>query len=194
VPGGDPVEQPKRTFTVVGLITYGDGRTSVGGAHEIAFHESVAAELMLGRAGVYSAVDVRAAPGVTPAGLRDRLRTELGAGYVVETGDELRAARSAAAEEGLASVTQILLGVAGMAMFAGVFLILNTFSILVAQRTRELSLLRALGARRRQVVGSVLLEAALIGLVASVSVSASAWGPACCSRGSPTASARATWI
>jgi putative ABC transport system permease protein len=160
--------QPRRVFTVVGIIGYSGDRDSLGGAQEIAFQESVAAELMLGRPGVYSAVDVRAAPGVTPAGLKDRLSTVLGGDYVIQTGDELRAAQAKTAKDDLARITQILLGVAGIALFVGIFLILNTFSILVAQRTRELALLRALGAGRRQVVGSVLLEAALIGLIASV--------------------------
>ncbi|HWH00512.1 MAG TPA: ABC transporter permease [Pilimelia sp.] len=160
--------QPKRTFTVVGVIGYTGGRDSLGGAHEIAFHESVAAELMLGRPGVYTAVDVRTAPGVTPTELRGRLRAALGDGHAVQLGDELRAAQAESAKEDLAVAGHVLLFVAAIALFVGAFLILNTFSITVAQRTRELALLRALGARRRQVIGSVLLEAALVGLVSSL--------------------------
>ncbi len=55
-----------------------------------------------------------------------------------------------------------------MALFVGIFLILNTFSIIVAQRTRELALMRAIGASRGQVIGSVMMEAVVIGLIASV--------------------------
>lgn len=168
---GDSVEvltlQPRRPFTVVGILEYGGDRDSIGGMLEIAFHESVAAELMLGRAGVFSAVDVKAEPGVTPAALRDRVRGALGGDYDIRAGAEMSRVQAASTEEDLAFYNQILLGFAGVALFVGVFLILNTFSIIVAQRTRELALMRALGAGRRQVIGSVLLEAALIGVVAS---------------------------
>jgi putative ABC transport system permease protein len=160
-------QRPGRSFTVVGIFGYTGGRDSLGGAHEIAFHESVAPELMLGRPGGYSAVDVRAAPGVTPAALRDRVRAALGDGVKVRLGSDLRAAQSASAQDEVGVMSQILLFVAGIALFVGAFLILNTFSILVAQRTRELALLRALGAARRQVIGSVLLEATLVGVTAS---------------------------
>ena len=75
---------------------------------------------------------------------------------------------SAGLKEGLSFFNKILLGFAGVALLVGTFLILNTFSIIVAQRTRELALMRAIGASRRQVIGSVLLEAVVIGLLASV--------------------------
>ncbi|WP_127503718.1 ABC transporter permease [Actinoplanes solisilvae] len=161
-------QRPKRVFTIVGIIGYTGGRDSLGGTHEIAFHPSEAADLMLSRSDVHSAIDIRVDAGVRPDELRGRLSIALGDDYLIETGYEVRAAQAAAAKEDLALVNQILLGVGGMTLFAGVFLVLNTFSILIAQRTRELALLRALGARRRQVVGSVLLEAALTGAIASV--------------------------
>jgi putative ABC transport system permease protein len=85
----------------------------------------------------------------------------------VRTGKQVAAADAAGLRQFLDVVRNILLGFAGITLFVGVFLIINTFSILVAQRTRELALLRALGASRRQVLGSVLIEAAVIGLLAS---------------------------
>ncbi|AVT38110.1 ABC transporter permease [Plantactinospora sp. BB1] len=160
--------QPKRDFTVVGIYGYSGDRDSLGGAQEVAFTERVAQELMLGQPGVFSELSVKAADGVDPAKLRDDIAATLGDGYVVKTGEQLSEDASAGLKEGLAFFNNILLGFAGVALFVGIFLILNTFSIIVAQRTKELALLRAIGAGRRQVIGSVLVEAVAIGLVASV--------------------------
>ena len=160
--------QPKKMFTLVGIFGYSGNRDSLGGAQEVAFTEPVAQQLMLGKTGVFTAVNVRAGDGVTPAQLRDRIAGALGAGYVVKTGDQLAADNAAGIQEGLKFFGNILLGFAGVALFVGIFLILNTFSIIVAQRTKELALLRALGASRRQVINSVLVEAVVIGLIASV--------------------------
>ena len=159
--------QPKKTFTLVGIFGYSGGRDSLGGSQEVTFTEPVAQRLMLGRTGVYTQISVRAGPGVGEAELRDRIQQRLGDAYVVKTGDQLAADSSADLKQALGFFNKILLGFAGVALFVGVFLILNTFSIIVAQRTRELALMRALGAGRRQVIGSVLLEAVVIGLVAA---------------------------
>ncbi|BCJ56439.1 ABC transporter [Actinoplanes sp. NBRC 14428] len=160
--------EPKKTFTLVGIYGYSGDRDSLGGVQEVAFTEPVAQKLMLDAPGSYTSVRVQAAGGVTPEALRDRIAPALGAGYVVKTGDQLAEENAADLQEGLAFFGQILLGFAGVALFVGVFLILNTFSIIVAQRTRELALMRALGASSRQVIGSVLVEAVVIGLVAAV--------------------------
>ena len=159
---------PKREFTLVGIFGYSGGRDSLGGSQEVAFTEPVAQQLMLGETGVYNSISVRAADGVSPAALRDRISTTLGDGYVVKTGTQLSADAASGLKEGLGFFNKILLGFAAVALFVGIFLILNTFSIIIAQRTRELALMRAMGANRRQVIGSVLTEAVAIGLVASV--------------------------
>jgi putative ABC transport system permease protein len=159
---------PKKDFTLVGVFGYSGGRDSLGGVQEVLFTEPVAQQLMLGRTGVYSEITVRAADGVTPEQLRDRIGAALGAGYVVKTGDQLAQDNAADLQEGLGFFNNILLGFAGVALFVGIFLILNTFSIIVAQRTRELALMRALGGSRGQMIGSVLIEAVVIGLVAAV--------------------------
>ena len=159
--------EPRQDFTLVGIFGFSDGRDSLGGVQFVAFTDQVAQELMLGEPGVWTAVDVRAAEGVSPEQLRDDIAAALGDGYQVRTGEQLAADQSAELREGLRFFNYILLGFAGVALFVGIFLILNTFSIIVAQQTRELALVRAVGGSRRQVLGAVLLEAVLIGLIAS---------------------------
>ena len=159
--------QPKRTFTVVGIFGYGANRDSVGGETAVAFTEPVAQELMLGQPGVFSGIDVSAKDGISPEKLRDNIKAALGSGYKVRTGKQVAADDAAGLRQFLDIIRNFLLGFAGITLFVGVFLIINTFSILVAQRTRELALFRALGASRRQVLGSVLIEALVIGLIAS---------------------------
>ncbi|HEX8627497.1 MAG TPA: FtsX-like permease family protein [Catenuloplanes sp.] len=160
--------QPKRMFTLVGVWGYSGGQDSLGGTQEVAFTEPVAQELMLGQSGVYSNIDVKAAPGTSPAQLKTAVAAALGADFEVKTGAELTSETTAEFREGLKFFNYFLLGFAAVALFVGIFLILNTFSIIVAQRTRELALMRAVGASRRQMIGSVMVEAVAIGLIASV--------------------------
>jgi putative ABC transport system permease protein len=157
-----------REFTVVGIFGYAGGRDSLFGETQVAFTTPVAQELMVGQGDVYTEVDLRAAGGVSPEQLRDAVAAEIGEGYLVQTGEEAADEQSEQLQEGLAFFTYFLLGFAGVALFVGVFLVLNTFSIIVAQRLRELALMRAVGASRHQLIYAVLLEAALIGLLASV--------------------------
>ncbi|GGN66725.1 ABC transporter [Actinoplanes lobatus] len=161
-------QRPKQEFTLVGIWGYTGGRDSISGVQEVAFTTPVAQELMLGEKDVFTSVTVRTADGVTPEQLRDRIAPVLGAGYEVKTGEQLAEDNSSSLKEGMGFFNQILLGFAGIALFVGIFLILNTFSIVVAQRTRELALLRAIGASRRQVINSVLVEAVVVGVIASV--------------------------
>jgi putative ABC transport system permease protein len=160
--------QPARTFTVVGIVGYSGGRDSLAGETTVLFAEPMAQELMLGEKGVFNSVDVRVADKSKLVEVRDRIAGVLGPGYTVKTGEQLAADSSASTKEALKFFSYILLGFAGVALFVGTFLILNTFSIIVAQRTRELALFRAMGSSRGQVIGSVLIEAVVIGLLASV--------------------------
>jgi putative ABC transport system permease protein len=159
--------QPKRTFTVVGIFGYPGGRDSIGGETIVAFTEPVAQQLMLGQTGVFTGINVTAKRGVSPTKLRDDVAAALGGDYQVRTGKQVAADDAKGLQQFIDVIRNVLLGFAGVTLFVGVFLILNTFSILVAQRTRELALFRALGASRGQVLGSVLVEALVIGLVAS---------------------------
>ncbi|MCP9206910.1 ABC transporter permease [Streptomyces sp. NEAU-Y11] len=159
--------EPKRTFTVAGVFGYSGDRDSIGGEQTVAFTEPVAQKLMLGGSGEYSAVTVTLDSGAGAASVQSALKKELGAGFEVRTGEELSKESADRSRDVLDLVTQVLLGFAAVAVLVGVFLIINTFSIIIAQRMRELALLRALGASRRQMIGSVLLESMLIGLVAA---------------------------
>jgi putative ABC transport system permease protein len=159
--------QPKRTFSLVGIFGYTGGRDSLGAETRVAFTEPVAQQLLLGKQGTYSVVNVRAREGSSPTKLRNTIQATLGGGYVVRTRQQVAADQATDVEAFLGFIRAFLLGFAGVALFVGVFLILNTFSILVAQRTRELALLRSLGASRGQVLGSVLVEAVVVGLLAA---------------------------
>ncbi|MFJ8941348.1 ABC transporter permease [Streptomyces sp. NPDC102365] len=166
---GDPltvIAQPGSfKVEVVGIATF---KTTNPGAALVFLDRTVAPDKLLGRDGVATSIQVDAEQGVTDAQLKRRIADELGSKtYELETADEQ--ADSAASQLGgfLDVIKYVMLGFAGIAVLVGVFLIVNTFSMLIAQRTRELGLLRALGADRRQVRRSVLTEAILLGLVGS---------------------------
>jgi putative ABC transport system permease protein len=159
--------RPKQVFTLVGIFGYTGGRDSLGGETRVAFTEPVAQRLMLGSHGVYSVINVQAQQGTSASELRDAIQARLGGGYVVRTRQQVAEDQASDVEGFLGFIRAFLLGFAAVALFVGVFLILNTFSILVAQRTRELALLRALGAGRGQVLRSVLAEAVVVGLLAA---------------------------
>jgi putative ABC transport system permease protein len=150
---------------IVGIATF---KTTNPGAALVFLDPAVAPAELLGRTGDATSIQVDAAEGVSDAQLKQRIAAEIGSGtYELETADEQ--AETAASQLGgfLDVIKYVMLGFAGIAVLVGVFLIVNTFSMLIAQRTRELGLLRALGADRRQVRRSVLLEATLLGLVGS---------------------------
>src|SRR6266545_1828144 len=170
--------QPKRTFTVVGVFGHAGGRDSFGGESRVAFTEPVAQELMLGKAGVYTSISVHAQDGVPQTRLRDDIAAAVGDRYRVRTGAQFAKEQAAGITDFLDTLRSMLLGFAAVALFVGMFLVLNTFSILVAQRTRELALLRAVGAGRGQVIRSVLVEAVATGLVAATLGLAAGFGVA----------------
>ncbi|GAA1931353.1 ABC transporter permease [Nocardioides marmoribigeumensis] len=156
---------PRLQATLVGTFRFGqDG--GLAGASMTAFETATAQRLLLAP-GRFTEVGVAAEDGTTHAQLASRLASELGSRYQVTTKEQKAADQAASLEDSLAFINTFLLVFAGVALFVGSFLILNTFSMLVAQRTRELALLRALGASRRQVTRSVLLEAGVLGLLGS---------------------------
>lgn len=158
----------KQVYKLVGIFGRAGGRDSLGGETQVDFTTPVAQRVMLGQTGVFSSIDVKAAPGVSDTVLRDRIASAVGSSYQVKTGKQLADENTSNIQSGLSFFNDILLGFAAVALFVGTFLILNTFSIIVAQRTRELAMMRSLGGSRRQVIGSVMTEALIIGAVASV--------------------------
>lgn len=149
---------------VVGIVTF---TTTNPGAALVYLDTPTAQRELLGDKDAATGISVDAAAGVSDTVLKRRVAAELGSGYDLKTADEQ--ADSAASELGgfLDVIKYVMLGFAGIAVLVGIFLIVNTFSMLIAQRTRELGLLRALGADRRQVRRSVLTEAVLLGAVGS---------------------------
>jgi putative ABC transport system permease protein len=157
---------PARTFTLVGTVGFGRLDAVAGSTYTL--FELPTAQAVLGRAGQVDEVLVSAAPGVSPDELVGRVGAALGDGISVESSAVRAAQRARDARAQLAIVDRALLSFALIALVVGGFIIVNTFTIVVAQRTRELALLRALGASQRQVRRSVLIEAAATGFVASV--------------------------
>ncbi len=138
--------------------------TETGGFIGIKFAESQAAELFTDGQHVRY-IDV-AAQGISANELRDRIQAAY-PDYKVQTGDEVREEMKGQIGEALSFINYFLLAFGAIALLVGTFIIYNTFSMIVAQRLRELALLRAVGASRAQVRNSVTLEAFVIGLVGS---------------------------
>ncbi|MEU8569682.1 FtsX-like permease family protein [Streptomyces pathocidini] len=156
---------PVKEYTLSGIFTTKDGAVNAGGSL-VLFDTAVAQEQYL-KPGWYRNVTVTAAPGTDDAKLLDAVEPLLPQNAEAKTGQAVADEQAEEIEQGLGALKQVLLGFAGIALFVGVFLISNTFSMLVAQRTRELALMRAVGASRRQITRSVLLEAGVVGAIAS---------------------------
>ncbi|MEV8597669.1 FtsX-like permease family protein [Streptomyces sp. NPDC052012] len=127
-----------------------------------------AQQTLVGESDVYTNVNVTAAAGVSDAQLKKNVLAEVGTGYKVQTAKETAEANQKDVEGFMSVMKYAMLGFAGIAFLVGIFLIINTFSMLVAQRTREIGLMRAIGSSRKQVNRSVLAEALLLGVVGSV--------------------------
>jgi putative ABC transport system permease protein len=156
-----------RRFDVVGIFAFGEAGSSLGGTSMVIIPPRQLAALYDLR-GEVSSVEVIASPGTPPAELAQRIRAALPGSLTVQTAEQ--SAQEAADEVNDqigAFLTPALLAFAGAALLVGAFIIFNTFSITVAQRTREFAVLRSLGATRRQVLGAMLAEALLLGAIAS---------------------------
>ncbi|PZF84594.1 ABC transporter permease [Jiangella anatolica] len=159
-------DEPRVSAELVGVVRFGESG-SLAGASLSVFETRYAQELFLDGEDAYNRISVTAAGDASPEEVRDEISAMLPGDFEALTGADVDEETASAIEEGLGFFNTFLLVFAAIALFVGVFLILNTFSILVAQRSQEMALYRALGAGRRQVTRSVLLEAFIVGLVGS---------------------------
>jgi len=157
---------PVQPFEVVGIAKYG-AVESLGSA-TFAVFELEAAQQLFDKQGKLDAISVAATPGTSPEQLVEEIRPLLPENAQVQSGTAQAEEESKDLEEFVNIIQYFLLAFGGIALFVGAFVIFNTLSITVAQRTREFATLRTLGASRRQVLWSVVVEALVIGLVASV--------------------------
>ena len=152
-------------LALVGVATFGDF-DDYGGAPAALF-DTATAQALLGEPGKVDYLAVAAVDGVTQAELVDELAPVLPDGTEVITGAAFTDESAGPFREFISDFTRFISLFGVIALFVGGFIIYNTFTVIVAQRTRELALLRAIGAGRRQVLGSVIGEAAIVGVVSS---------------------------
>ncbi|HEV2452377.1 MAG TPA: FtsX-like permease family protein [Streptosporangiaceae bacterium] len=160
------VKGPPQRVKIVGIIGFGTA-DSPGGASVVLFTTPVAQRLVAAP-GKFTSILFVAKPGMSQQQLVSNLRQALPHGLEAITGAALTKELQDAFARAMSFFNTFMLIFAVVALLVGAFMIFNTFSITIAQRTRENGLLRALGASRRQVLGSVLLEAVAVGIIASL--------------------------
>ncbi|SFI44109.1 putative ABC transport system permease protein [Streptosporangium canum] len=158
-------EEVKHEFTLVGLFDVGLNQ-ELGFTGAVGFTTGMAQSMTGEKA--FREIDVAAAEGVTQEAVRDSIAAALGPDYQVKTGKDYAdaLARQNGADTQMITMGLLMFGL--VAMFVAALVIYNTFNILVAQRTREMALLRCIGATRGQVFGSIVLESVVVGLLSSV--------------------------
>lgn len=160
------LQGPAQELRISGLFGLGD-RVDLGAVTFAAF-DLPTAQVAVGAPGEVDAVYVRAEPGVPLESLRRRIAASVGPAFRVQLADEAAADTGRVVRDLLDLLTRILLGFAAIGVVIAALLVFNTFTIVVAQRTRELGLLRVVGASRSQLVGALLVEALVVGAVASL--------------------------
>jgi putative ABC transport system permease protein len=157
---------PSRTFTITGIARFGTAANLAG--ITLAGFALPTAQAVLGETHQFDDINVVTAPGANQAAVQRSIAGVLPRGVEVVTGKTVVNEETSAIDQALSFFSTALLVFAFISLFVGAFTILNTFSIIVGQRTRELALLRIVGASRRQVFRSVLGEAAIVGFVSSL--------------------------
>jgi putative ABC transport system permease protein len=153
-------------YRIAGIVKIG-GVSSLGGA-TMAIFDLPTAQRIFHKEGKLDSISIAAKPGVSPEQVVQEVKPLLPPTAQVRTGQGEAKQATKDTNSFLSIIQDFLLAFAGVALFVGIFVIANTLGITIAQRTRELATLRTLGATRRQVLGSVLLEALVIGALASL--------------------------
>ncbi|HEX3712606.1 MAG TPA: ABC transporter permease [Trebonia sp.] len=156
---------PRQVFTIRGIAQFGTADNLAGAT--LAAFTLPTAQRVLGESGQLDAINVVAKPGAAKAAVQAAIARVLPPGVQVVTGQTVIDENTTSVSQALSFFNTALLVFALIALFVGAFTIYNTFSIIVGQRTRELALLRVVGASRGQLLRSVLAEAAVVGLVSS---------------------------
>ncbi|MFE0579414.1 ABC transporter permease [Streptomyces sp. NPDC058874] len=156
---------PVKEYSLAGVFTTEDGAVQAGGSL-VLFETKVAQELYL-KPGYFTELSVAAKNGASADKLLADIKPLLDKNTKAQTGAALAAEQAKQIEKGLGNLSTMLLVFAGISLFVGIFLIYNTFTMLVTQRTKELALLRAVGAHRGQVMRSVLSEALVVGALSA---------------------------
>ena len=153
-------------FTLSGTVRFASSDSLLGAT--LAIFDLPTAQKVLDREGVFDHIYVRSASGVSAGQLAARINDAIPSGFRAITAASAASQQQQQVNQGLGFLRTGLLVFGFVALFVGAFIIFNTFNIVVTQRSRELALFRALGASRRQVMGSVLIESSIVGLVASI--------------------------
>ena len=161
----------RNDYTLTGIVKFGTADSPLGAT--IAAFTPTTASKVLGAPGQFDSIDVKADAGVSQDEVVSNIRATLKgapdtANVEVISGTDITKESQNNLKDNLSFFNTFLLIFGVVALLVGSFIIFNTFSIIVAQRSRELALLRAIGAGQRQVVGSVLFEAVLVGITASI--------------------------
>jgi putative ABC transport system permease protein len=161
LPKGAPAQ-----FHLVGIAKFGTADSPLGAS--FAMFTLPTAERDLTQPGKVDGIKVQAKPGVSQEQVTAAVKAVMPPDVEVLTGAQITKENQNDVAQGISMFTIVFSAFSGIALIVGGFVIYNTFSIIVAQRTREMALLRAIGASRRQVIASVVLEALAVGLVAAV--------------------------
>ncbi|WP_328299043.1 ABC transporter permease [Streptomyces sp. NBC_00435] len=156
---------PAKEYALAGIFTTEDGAVNAGGS--LVLFDTPTAQRLYLQPGYYDELSVSAKAGTSADQLLSEIKPIVGKHATAQTGAQLAAEQAKNISNGMQNVNQMLLTFALISLFVGVFLIYNTFTMLIAQRTKELALLRAVGANRGQVKRSVLAEALVVGVVSS---------------------------